>query len=777
MKKRVFLPKKTGERQINNFFAKYGKTSAFTLMVIVCLSFLVHLLSVSSGYLQGIDEQALDRAENYAGEQAVAIQEQFGALKMRADYFASEAKQASSLEDAAQRLSSAGISMRNASSDEFVAVFYTKDGVVYSTNQEPVTAYPELTELAASKSASVSRLFQYDNAQMVFCISAPCNSAFVDNVVLMFVRTAVSLGNFAQDENHNYIPSVQASDFVLLCKHDGIILEKLQVGKAVDPGYGSITEGLFKKLITDQETMDRLTTGISAGKEQAITVEVDSVKYALSVKPLGSSCAGMILVGLYEMTELYGSGHQVLNTIWGTVAFLTLMLIGFVAFAVVDRIHTGRKIKAITAVDSDLDCLTRAGFEEEAQSVIDRLRGTQFAIVVLRVNNFRYISEQFGDRQHRAVLRHIRNCCAQAMLVSETFAYDGEGRFLLLLHYKEKKALINRLDGLYMQVDRYKFEQDDEYKLNVTYNIYEVDKGERYSVSRMIDKLNIVDAKPSFKSGAVSLEFYGDTLRENYLKKAEIEGRMQRAFENNEFHIFYQPKYNLKRKCMDGSEILVRWFDTKIDRYRIPGEFLPIFEENGFINKLDRFVFYKACENASDMAQKGQPVYPFSVNVSRVTAIQPDFLDYYKRIKQKFNIKDKFITIEFTESFAYENYEYLSGVIQELHAAGFGCSLDDFGTGYSSFAVLKTLDFDEIKIDKEMLQPGTHPDRDRLLLQSIIDMVHKISPKVTQEGVEDADTFREMGEMGCDVIQGYYFSKPMKYTDYREFVTMNQGRL
>lgn len=314
-------------------------------------------------------------------------------------------------------------------------------------------------------------------------------------------------------------------------------------------------------------------------------------------------------------------------------------------------------------------------------------------------------------------------------------------------------------------------------KLNVTYNIYEVDKGERYSVSRMIDKLNIVDAKPSFKSGAVSLEFYGDTLRENYLKKAEIEGRMQRAFENNEFHIFYQPKYNLKRKCMDGSEILVRWFDTKIDRYRIPGEFLPIFEENGFINKLDRFVFYKACENASDMAQKGQPVYPFSVNVSRVTAIQPDFLDYYKRIKQKFNIKDKFITIEFTESFAYENYEYLSGVIQELHAAGFGCSLDDFGTGYSSFAVLKTLDFDEIKIDKEMLQPGTHPDRDRLLLQSIIDMVHKISPKVTQEGVEDADTFREMGEMGCDVIQGYYFSKPMKYTDYREFVTMNQGRL
>ncbi len=762
---------------MNSFFGKYGKTTVFALIVVVCLSFLVHLISVSSGYLQGIDDQALDRAENYAGEQAVLMQEQFGALKMRADYCASEVNRAASLEQAADLLRAAGVSMRGGDGDKFVAIFYTKDGVAYAPNGDPVTGYPELTELAASRSAGVSRLFQYDNANMVFCISQPCNSAYVDGVVLMFLRTAVSLASFAQDSDHQYIPSVRAADFVLLCKHDGIILEKLRVGSVVDPGFGSVTEGLFKQLITDTATMDRLTTALSAGKEAAAAVEIDGVKYALSVRPLGSSCAGLILVGLYDMTDLYGSGHQVLNTIWGTVAFLSLMLIGFLAFAIVDRIRTGRKIKTLTTVDADLDCLTRAGFESEAQGILDRLKGTQFAIVMLRMNNFRYISEQFGDRQNRAVLKFIRTCCAQTMLVSETFAYAGDGRFLLLLHYREKKALISRLDGLYMQVVRYKFPQDDEYKLHISYSIYETGREENQRVPQMIDKLNIVDAKPSFKTGAVSLEFYGDTLRDNYLKKAEIEGRMQRAFENNEFHIFYQPKYNLRRGAMDGSEILVRWFDTKIDRYRTPGEFLPIFEENGFINKLDRFVFYKACENASDMAKKGQPVYPFSVNVSRVTAIQPDFLEYYKRIKQKFGIRDHFITVEFTESFAYENYEYLSGVLRELHSAGFECSLDDFGTGYSSFAALKALNFDEIKIDKELLLPGANPDRDKLLLQSIIDMAHKLSPKITQEGVEDAETFRQMEEMGCDVIQGYYFSKPMKYSDYREFIQMNRGRL
>ena len=252
---------------------------------------------------------------------------------------------------------------------------------------------------------------------------------------------------------------------------------------------------------------------------------------------------------------------------------------------------------------------------------------------------------------------------------------------------------------------------------------------------------------------------------------------MESAFENNEFHIFYQPKYNIKRGGMDGSEILVRWFDTKIDHYRTPNEFLPIFEENGFISRLDRFVFYKACENAANMVEKKQPVYPFSVNVSRVTAIQPDFLEYYKRIKQKFNIRDGFVTIEFTESFAYENYEYLAGVIHELHGSGFQCSLDDFGTGYSSFAVLKDLDFDEIKIDKSLLTPSAHPERDKVLLQSIINLVHTLGAKITQEGIEDAGTFREISEMGCDVMQGYYFSKPMKYSDYREFIAMNRGKL
>ena len=146
---------------------------------------------------------------------------------------------------------------------------------------------------------------------------------------------------------------------------------------------------------------------------------------------------------------------------------------------------------------------------------------------------------------------------------------------------------------------------------------------------------------------------------------------------------------------------------------------------------------------------------------------------YYTRIKRKFSVKDNFITLEFTESFAYENYEYLAEIIKQLKSAGFLCSLDDFGTGYSSFSVLKELEMDEIKLDKVFLEKSSRPDRDEMLLQSVIEMAKKTGAKVTQEGVEEKRQFDKLVGYGCDVIQGYYFARPMKYVDYRKFVEDN----
>lgn len=764
----------------------------FCMMVLICVSFLVQLLTLGKGYKDDVNEQATERAENYAREQSLYINGQFNVLRDRAGLYAAALGSLTRETDAKGMLHIIRSELFELDRDNFRALLYFSGGKLYGIDGFEVTGYDELEKLKDADGIKITRAFQYDNNLMTIGVSAPVENSFAERIVLLYARSVISLDSFAYenrgksdsqtasgvqseaDNRNKLIDSVAAAELLLLCKHDGIIVERIVNSDKTDPGSEPIQSGFFRSLINDKDAerrLESLTTGDAPGSEQ---VSIDGSQYLITVDPFGSDNAGMFLVGMYDMEKMYGDTYAIINTIWGTLILLGIILLSFVVVFIVNYIKTMSRINRIRTIDETLDCYTQAGFEDAAGEILDRNRTAQYAIVMLRAINFNYIAEKYGDTQSVNTLKYIRNVCTNMTVLEEAVAYADDGLFLLLLHYNDKKALVSRLNSLNSTVTQYSGFPDNSYKLNIAYSIYEIERGgEKQTVRRMIDKVRMAENNAAARHGGLTYDFYGDMLRDNYFKRAEIEGRMQSALENNEFHLFYQPKYNLDRGGMDGSEILVRWFDVKIDKYRKPGEFLPIFEENGFINKLDRFVFYRACENMADRINNGLTVYPVSVNVSRATAIQPDFVSYYVRIKRKFNIRDGYITLEFTESFAYENYEYLSDVIAELHAAGFLCSLDDFGTGYSSFAVLKLLDLDEIKIDKSLLDKSEHPERDRILLQSIIDMINKLGIKITQEGIEEKEEFEMLEKMGCNVIQGYFFAKPMKYTDYCEFISTN----
>ena len=759
---------------MNRIFEKYGKPALYSIMAIICASFLVHLLSLGNSYNETIDTQASERASDYALEQTLYTEKQFNALKTRSELYAAELTACRTEGEVYSFLKTANENLPAEEREVFKDVFYMKNGELFRKDGTEMESYAEVVKLAGTDITKVSHLFQFENRLMSFAVVSPVDSPYLDEVVLLYARTAITITDFLYNEENQLISSVANASCLLLCKHDGVILERqINDTARINLGGSTVQDGLFRVLSNQTGQYDRmvaLTAGTQGGE---MLVTLDSEKYVLTVSPLGAGNGNMFLVGLYSVQTLCGAGYSLMNTIWGTMLVLGVILLLFVTLFLMDRLRVSRRIRQITLVDQELDCFTELGFEKEADELLNRYRTSRFAVVILQTNNFSYITERFGEAKSKDVLRHIRGVCAGAMTLGETFGYMGEGAFLLLVHYKDRKALEGRLSGLYTKVLQYSDFGDGEYKISVSYSVYEIERDKRQNAARMVEKVKMVENNATAQSGTVSINFYGDMLRENYLRRAEIEGRMERALENNEFHLFYQPKFNLKKGTLDGSEILVRWFDAKIDSYRKPADFLPIFEENGFINKLDRFVFYRACENIADAVKQKKTVFPVSVNVSRVTAIQPDFVDYYVRIKQKFNIIDGFVTLEFTESFAYENYEYLSDVLTRLHAAGFLCSLDDFGTGYSSFSVLKSLDMDEIKIDKSLLDRSEHPERDRILLQSIVDMILKLGIKITQEGVEDKEEFDMMESMGCDVIQGYYFAKPMKYVDYREFVLTN----
>ena len=756
------------------FFKKNGKVVAVSVLVIACISFLVYIAALGSGYYASVEGQAVSRADDYAYEQAAYVSAKLEAVKNAAEFYASDASSKKTEEDFFNALSS----IRSHATEKdrnFKDIYYSFKGKIYTARGDEYSAPSEMTSLLDSSETTVSKTFPYENTFMAFVVVADAECSFADKILIVYDRHAVTIEDFVytDEEKSELVPTVKNAKFVLLCKYDGHILDRIVPDENFEPGADSVQNGVLKRLVRDSAAYAEITALCANDGKGSVKTQIEGESYVFTVYSLGSGGGNLFLLSLYDMRVLYGEGYTLISTIYGAIGILSFAAaLGLLAF-IVSQAKMQRDILRLATVDDELDCPTRRGFENNAESILARNKVTQFAVVILQIQSFDYISEKFGEAEKLSVLKYIRNVCFHSLVAAETFAYIKDGQFLLLLHYRDRKALTSKLSGVYNQIVKYDGFSDGEYKLNVSYSIYEIDRSEKQSVRRMVDKAKIVESEAFTNASAASFNYYGDIVKENYVRRAEIEGRMQKALENNEFHLFYQPKYNLEKKTIDGSEILVRWFDSKIDAYRSPSEFLPLFEENGFINKIDRFVFYRACQNIAEAKEKRVTVFPISVNVSRVTAIQPDFLAYYTRIKRKFSVKDNFITLEFTESFAYENYEYLAEIIKQLKSEGFLCSLDDFGTGYSSFSVLKELEMDEIKLDKVFLEKSSRPDRDEMLLQSVIEMAKKTGAKITQEGVEEKRQFDKLVSYGCDVIQGYYFARPMKYVDYRKFVEDN----
>jgi EAL domain-containing protein (putative c-di-GMP-specific phosphodiesterase class I) len=203
---------------------------------------------------------------------------------------------------------------------------------------------------------------------------------------------------------------------------------------------------------------------------------------------------------------------------------------------------------------------------------------------------------------------------------------------------------------------------------------------------------------------------------------------------------------------------------------------LPVFEANGFIIKLDHYVYERVCRYISESIERNQRVYPVSVNISRVTAIQPDFKEYYADMKNRYHIPDGMLVLEFTESFADENYERLNQTITHMHRNGFLCSIDDFGSGYSSYNILKQVRMDEIKLDRFFIQKGIADDRDRLILGQVIQIAKSLGMNIVQEGVETLGEVEMLRQLGCDIVQGYYYSKPLMLLDYLSFIEEHRAK-
>ena len=257
--------------------------------------------------------------------------------------------------------------------------------------------------------------------------------------------------------------------------------------------------------------------------------------------------------------------------------------------------------------------------------------------------------------------------------------------------------------------------------------------------------------------------------------KASFNEKLVAAFEkslsNKEFKVFYQPKYNIQgpKNTLSSAEALVRWFHPEYGMVS-PGVFIPLFETNGLIQQLDRYIFEEVARQMSEWHEKYQRYIPVSVNISRVDVFNPYLIDEIMKIVAKYHIPHDKYYLEITESAFGVSDENIIKLAKELRSEGFKVEIDDFGSGYSSLNTLSMIPFDVLKIDMGFIRKMDNNPKNKEIIKLIIDITHRFDAISVAEGVETEEHYKFLKDSGCDVIQGYYFSKPLPALDFEELL-------
>ena len=258
---------------------------------------------------------------------------------------------------------------------------------------------------------------------------------------------------------------------------------------------------------------------------------------------------------------------------------------------------------------------------------------------------------------------------------------------------------------------------------------------------------------------------YDDALRERLLREQEIQDSMESALAGGQFEVYLQPKYQIRDGRLAGAEALVRWNHPDWG-LQPPGVFIPLFEKNGFIPRLDKYVWDKTCAVLQRWLREGLPVIPISVNVSRADIYNTDLPEYLCSLLRRYELPASLLHLEITESAYTEDPEQLVDTVRRLRELGFVIEMDDFGSGYSSLNMLNELPIDILKLDMKFIQSEAAKPASQGILRFIIDLARWMNLSVVAEGVETEEQVRRLRVVDCDYVQGYYFARPMPVEEF-----------
>lgn len=397
-------------------------------------------------------------------------------------------------------------------------------------------------------------------------------------------------------------------------------------------------------------------------------------------------------------------------------------------------------------------------FYRKVQEKLEANPDKEYSIICTNVENFKLYNDTFGRKAGDLFLLEGAKNMKKAVTEDEICGRYGADRFMLLQEQEKEKAARKLF---YNKA----YENRPERMKNVVlkWGVYEI-TDRSVPVEQMCDRALL--AADSIKGQYHKhIAVYDDELREKLLREKAITDIMEIALKEGQFIVYLQPKYDLNNDCMAGAEALVRWIHPEWG-FMSPGEFIPLFEKNGFIPNLDQNIWRQVCAQIREWKEKGYPSLPVSVNVSRADVYQLDLVDTLVHITQEYGIAPSKLHLEITESAYAENPSRIIHTVNQLREQGFIIEMDDFGSGYSSLNMFNQMTMDILKLDMLFIQNEMKKPVEQSILSYIIDMSHGLGLRVVAEGVETEEQLERLRAVGCDYIQGYYYAKPMPVAEY-----------
>lgn len=429
--------------------------------------------------------------------------------------------------------------------------------------------------------------------------------------------------------------------------------------------------------------------------------------------------------------------------------------------AAITEANETREVLSAVEIDNLTGTYTRQAFLKRAKDILDTNQFVSYDLLITDFEDFKLINDHYGTKMGDDLLawfgKRIREAVGELVLVGR---YSGD-QFVVLI----EDSILRGNDDIRSRISG-NIQAPGLPMVTVKNGLY-CNVNHDQAITVLCDRAHMALSSIKHKYGQ-DYALYDENIKKQMEIQRAIERSMHKAIEEGQFRVYYQPKHNSATDEIVGAEALIRWEHPEYG-FMSPGEFIPLFEKNGFITEADCFVWEKTCENIRKWRDKGLKSIPISVNASKIDFLHENFLTRLDKAAEKEGIPKDLLHVEVTETLMTDEVEALAETLNDFKNKGYKIELDDFGVGYSSLNILSALPIDVVKLDMSFMRHFKDIKKSKIL-EACITLAKNLGLKTVSEGVETREQIDMLNDMGIDSVQGYYYSKPLPEEEFVQYL-------